>query len=505
MSVNLASLLGGIILLQWPRAESSHRPNRNRLTTERVGSTLVSTHVPDRRMDLLVPSLPMTEQFVTIALQVDDWQHVEPKLAAESDLLTRVNIARHRFQNDRTRRVCILVHDKDVVGLCLARYLSRSGDVDTMAGIEHLRPLHPAVRVGRFVRDVRPNLKVAVEQALREGRSLDPLESNEIEAILRSDVLNAATLDFLIERLSLTPDMSTHVARIQGEQRDALAMTLEVAGISSKEVLRASDQRAEDGRLSNMPYTFGIESERAGEVAVIQHDSGVLDGWEKLTNTDGRFDTVTFADPKSGKQKITVQYADRRPLEQVTGTDLIYSRSGQPGYTMVQYKQMTRERSEDVYRVDDQLRDEIKRMREISPTTTEWLSTAYDYRLSTEAFYMKLVASDVKRPSGNKLADGMYFPLGMFELMLTDPEFRGPRGGEKITSRDAPKHLGNDLFVELLRGGWIGTVGAGTTSLQGTIDQRLRDLVEHRLDRGRSVLIAENHAISKAMTRSTLF
>ena len=436
-----------------------------------------------------------TIQFVTISLQDEDWQHVETRLETNDAATIRVNIARSRFPNERNRKVCILVHGDLIVGLCLARYLSRSGDVDYMAGIDYLRPLQPPERVKRFVRDMPDEIREIVKEALLAGRPLNALESHEVETTLRSDVLNAFTLDFLVDRLHLTANVNSHAARIQAEQRDALALVLEVAGISSKETLRATDELAAEGLLNDDPYVFGLDGKRSGEVLVIEHDANALDGWKNVTPAGARLGVVTFADPKSKRAKITVQYADGGDLELATGTDLIYSRSVQPGFTMVQYKQMRIEGAVDVYRPNNQqLRIEIERMRSISPTSEKWLESAYDYRLSAEAFYIKLVASDVRRSTNNKLADGMYFPLGMFELMMHDPNFRGPRGGQAITTRNAPKHVGNDLFVELLKGGWIGSVGEGTESI--------KRVVEERLSQGRSLMVTMHHAEPKALSRS---
>lgn len=446
---------------------------------------------------LAVARVSSSIQFVAISLQNDDWQHVEPKLAEKNDNVIRVNIPRRRFPNDRSRKVCVLVHDDFVVGLCIAHYRSQSGDVDYMAGIEYLRPLQPATKVGRFVREMPNEVQDAVSISLREGRPLDLLESSEVETTLRSDVLNAATLEFLVSRLHAAPDTSSHSARIQAEQRDALALALEVAGMPSKETLRPVDQIALDGELGKTPFIHSVRDERCGERAVIRYDAKVFDGWDQVEGPEVHFDTVTFADPKSGKEKITVRYVDSERLERITGTDLIYHRSGQPGFAMVQYKQMTREGTKEVYRPDEQLEKEISRMRDITPATEQWFSSFHDYRLSTEAFYMKLVTSDVRRPGNNKLADGMYFPLSMFELMLKDPSLRGKRDGRVITPQNSPKHVSNDLFVELLQGGWIGTVGEGTN--------HLNQMVIARVAEKRGVIVAEHHAESKALTRAPRF
>ena len=430
------------------------------------------------------------QQLVVMVLGADDWEHVKPLLAKDSDAEIKVNVGRQRFPNVRTRRLCILVRDAKIVGLCLARYLSKSGDVDFMAGIEYLRKMQPAVSVDSFCREVRHDLRDLVAMNIGEGAALSQAESVEVEAVLRNDLVRASVVDFLLARLDEVPDMSTHAARVRAEQRDAVALALEVAGFASRHVLSPADL-ALTADVETEPYLAGLPDERSGERAIIRHDWHSLDGW--LLQAAHK-DRVTFADPSTGSAKITVTYADGADLELITGTDLIYRRTSEPGYVLVQYKQMRHEGSGNVYRPDDQLRKEIERMRQYSSDGQTWLGSLHDYRLSAEPFYMKIVDPTVHRAENRKLADGMYFPLSLFEMMLADDSFRGPKDGWRITERNAPKHLRNDLFIQMLQGGWIGTVGRTTEDMTRMIQQRLAEK--------RGVVLAEHHAEPRATQRA---
>lgn len=424
-----------------------------------------------------------------MVLTADDWEHVNPLLEQGSDTEVKVNIGRQRFPNVRARRVGILVHDAKVVGVCLARYLSRSGDVDYMAGIEYLRKV-PPVHVDALRREVQRDVRDDVATAFRDGAVLGRIESDATEAALRKDLVVDATILELLEQLGAVTDLSTHAAQIRAQQRDAVALALEVADLNSKQVLGPTDLVITSDDEPE-PYMYGIQAERSGERAIIRHDWHSLDGW---TLQNAVKDRVVFADPATGTEKITITYADSGDLEQITGTDLIYRRTAQPGYVLVQYKQMWREGSRTLYRPDDQLRAEIERMRKFSSDDGAWLENLHDYRLSPEAFYMKIVDPEIHRVENRAVAEGMYFPLSVFEHMLTDERFRGPKRGWRLTTGNAPKHLKNDLFIKMLQGGWIGTVGRTTDDMTRMIQQRLAEK--------RGIVIAEHHAEPRTSQRA---
>jgi hypothetical protein len=199
------------------------------------------------------------------------------------------------------------------------------------------------------------------------------------------------------------------------------------------------------------------------------------------------YDVVEFVDPDDSNRKMTIAYADKEPLERVTGTDLIYFRHENPGYVLVQYKRMKRRTGEGdplewLYRPDSQLTEEIRRMRQISLSGS---SRGVDqWRLSQEPFYVKLCEDDMERPEGGKLTKGMYFPLGLFEEILDSPKILGPRGGKGIGWHNAQRWLSNTGFVELLRDGWIGSVGDVTVQVTA--------LVQNALEGDRGVILARD-------------
>lgn len=184
---------------------------------------------------------------------------------------------------------------------------------------------------------------------------------------------------------------------------------------------------------------------------------------------------------------MTVVYTDKEPLEKLTGTDLIYYRSTHPGFVLVQYKRMERLPAQNGmaewgYRPDSQLEKDFERMR--AWLSDESTSDPDEWRLSQEPFYFKLVENNMRRPEGNKLVKGMYFPRPLFELLQHSDRIKGPRGGKVIGWRNAERYLEKDEFVSLLQRGWIGSTA--------DVTQRLNSIVKHALERKRGVFLVRD-------------
>lgn len=423
------------------------------------------------------------EPFAVVFVKDQDWRLLESRLAENYELMTRINADADRFPNQRKRRIALLVREDDVVGLCLARYQSHSADVDHMIALDHLRRFDPPIRAQHFVLRLRNEFRKSVLDAVRRGGALTTPETADIVIALSSDALHLATLEELRDLLRELPRTESTVALRRAEQRDAVAVALEAVGLDSRQTLPSTERDEKDPR----PFMHTLKQMRAREAALVRHDSQRIPGWLRDEAASERLDCAVFSDPSNRKDRITVTYADKEKLEEVTGTDLVYYRTHQPGYVLVQYKRMTptTDGSDEYYRPNDDLNGEIARMRKIMPRSPDWLHTPADYRLSPEPFYLKLVDSQVSRREAHKLAVGMYFPLALFEAMLKSEDYRGRRGRPVIRKRSAPKHLSNDLFVQLLKGGWIGTAGKST--------EDMTSMIRYLLGQKRSVILAEDH------------
>lgn len=427
---------------------------------------------------------PDTERFAIVSLKNQDLKHLAPSLASNKNDVHRINADATKFPNSRTRRISILVHEGAAVALCIARYQSRSADVDHMVALSHVRSIIPSIKTKALAASINPPLEPSISEHLRTGGHLTTIETIELAQILERDIVTMSILEELRTHLAELPQTESKLALRRAEQRDAMATALEVTGIDSRKALPPADRDEDDPR----PFMAYVKSANFREASLIRHDARTLPDWlEDHRSSDGHLDCVVFADPSNERDRVTITYADKEKLEEVTGTDLIYFRTHQPGYILVQYKRMMKDASgQESYRPDGQLDAEIDRMRKLIPDRErEWFNSPADYRLSSEPFFVKLVDSQLTRRDTHKLAEGMYYPLGLFERILESDSARGPRGGRLITGRSAPKHLSNDLFVQLLKGGWIGTIGTGTDDLSAVIGSLL--------SQKRGVVVAEDH------------
>ena len=249
-------------------------------------------------------------------------------------------------------------------------------------------------------------------------------------------------------------------------QHDAIQTALRAFGLSTDEPATSLDLiGGEETTLARVSIL---------EDAVIEHDARHVPGYI-LTGSDltGR---ATFL---RNSEKLEVYTANRRPLEQTFGVDLIYLNLTRQNIVMLQYKMLERNETLDgkdwIYRPDDRLESEIERMRrfqqEHSPNT-------HEYRLNSEVFYLKFV----KRDNISKNAS-ITMPIDHFQRLRKDPTCRGPKGGFRISFNSlAGRYLRQNAFLDLIHSGYIGAHSETT--------ENLRILVEAVVQGGKAAVAA---------------
>lgn len=244
-------------------------------------------------------------------------------------------------------------------------------------------------------------------------------------------------------------------------QRDAIAMAIKAFG------------GADEASAVALPgEETGLAAIRVLEDAAIEYDARWIDGWT-LVDADltGR---ATF---ERRGESLDVFTANKRPLEELLGVDLIYLNEARGALVLVQYKMLEPDEANSVgpdddegqewiARVDDQFKEELSRMRKFDRD----IAPNGPYRLSSGAFFFKLV----RRYASTESA-GMLLSLGHFDQLLAEGGLQGPRGGLRISYRGLDGHyLRGEGFVELVRSGYIGTRGATTQHLQTLINASLK-------------------------------
>ena len=243
------------------------------------------------------------------------------------------------------------------------------------------------------------------------------------------------------------------------QQVDAVATALKVFGVSTDDSAELLELTGEgDSTLDQL---------RISEDSVIEHDARTLDGFQ-LEDSDltGR---AVFV---KNDERLEVITANRRPLEELFGVDLIYVNETMGNIVMVQYKMLEREggsRTADwTYRPDAQFWEEAGRMK-------RWVAADAsqqpgDYRISNEVFYLKFVKRDAKLGRAP-----IVIPMAHFEELEKDPSSRGPRGGLRVSFETLQgRYLRQTAFLDLIRSGYIGADSQAASAYTALIEEVLR-------------------------------
>jgi hypothetical protein len=126
------------------------------------------------------------------------------------------------------------------------------------------------------------------------------------------------------------------------------------------------------------PSSFlqGLPGARVREDVMILKDFTSLPGFEAIRDAP-HIAAMVFENPSDRRQKLTVIMANRQPLEEQTGADLIYYNETYRAFVLVQYKAMEEAENGAEFRWQDggQFAQEIERMDGCSPNSSSVVST----------------------------------------------------------------------------------------------------------------------------------
>lgn len=239
-------------------------------------------------------------------------------------------------------------------------------------------------------------------------------------------------------------------------QEDAVQTALKAFGIAptARPIVRdlSGDRQTALARIPMM------------EDAVIEHDARWIPGFELIqSDVTGR---ARFA---AGDEELEVFTANRRPLEETFGVDLIYLNLTRHNIVMVQYKMLDRsgrhgEDADWVYRPDAQLEEEIRRMEVFAAHNSPG---ELEYRLNPAVFFLKFVKRDAAIKDG-----GIVRPLDHYRVSLNDPRcMTGERGGIRVSFKSlGGRYLRETAFLDLLRSGYIGAYAETTRNFTTLVE-----------------------------------
>ncbi|HBV96181.1 MAG: hypothetical protein JL50_06205 [Peptococcaceae bacterium BICA1-7] len=255
-------------------------------------------------------------------------------------------------------------------------------------------------------------------------------------------------------------------------QEDAIHTALKVFGLTLDDPALALE--LVEGRETALARVGIMED------SVIEHDARYISDY-KLVKSD----LTGHAVFKKGDQRLEVYTANRRSLEKALGVDLIYLNVTRQNIVMLQYKMLEPQRdgldtTDWIYRPDAKLEEELGRMRKFIKDQSPGL---HEYRFNPGVFYLKFVKRNGLIRNG-----GIITPIDHFEKIRTDPAFRGPKKGLRVSYKSLSGHyLRESAFLDLVKSGYIGGYAETTAYLKTLVDAVLKN--------GRAVVAAIQQSI----------
>lgn len=295
--------------------------------------------------------------------------------------------------------------------------------------------------------------------------------------------------DFLADLRKAFPEINDFISQPEEDERliqelpvrerslvrmehDAVEMITRVADLTPRDVIDWSPTKQNESSISS--FFSGIQKIRMSEDDVARWDVRHVPGHEILK--EHVFGHYLLSD---GKTNLLTFHANKNALEHTIGVDLIYYSERNSSFTLVQYKMGEWDGEDHIFRFPNpQLTTEISRMDRISSYLKNGNKLdveSSEYRLNMNPFFLKFCPRDDFQPDLHEQVRGMILPLDLWKMIESDTsgKFTGSRGGKVLSFKNCPRYLDNTHFINLIKGGWIGTTAASSDFLKSVISELL--------------------------------
>lgn len=375
--------------------------------------------------------------------------------------------------------ICLILDEKDVIThIGLGRRGIAAGSGLRRLNTSDVHELSEIVTASKLLQQVPSRSIRWVRDKFEHGGLIQPKSFEYvIDALLNLAPETRPLIGrFGQERRDLIARWSPQVRQSLASQKETIATALAISRIDRRTLRNWEPQDGEP------PSSFleGLEEVRIREDPMVNNDLMNLPGYDLIKTL--QYGAAIF---EGDRERLTVILANRQPLEEQLGTDLIYYNETYRSFVMVQYKAMEREGSIDVFRLPNkQLTEEVRRMDKV---LSELEKCPRDddrdgFRLNTNPFFLKFCPRIVFNPDNEGLVAGMYIPLEYWRQTSDHPELLGPQGGLRLTHENARRYLGNSSFTQLVANAWV-----GTTLSQSAV---LEEVIEETLKSGKAVAVA---------------
>jgi len=337
--------------------------------------------------------------------------------------------------------------------------------LESRVRIDSALPISPSTKCDLLKLVTRRGFKTKFRSALKPSVPVVSVES-DLSVHLIQRLADNDSNHWAMQSVVAALDSPNTYADNAALQQDALNLALRTFGVSSAEIAMRVDLTFE-GRETAISRVepFAGNYVPIFEDAVIEHDARNVPGFYYVDD-----DLTGRAIYENGVDTLEIITANRRPLEEVFGVDLIYLNAVKENVVMVQYKMLEPHpdgRSTDwIYRPDRQFEEEMARMKFFSQLHPPGF---LEYRINPQVFYLRFVKRDAKLGKAT-----VTVPIDHFDVLRDNPECRGPRGGFRITYDTlGGRYLRQEAFVDLVRSGYIGAHAKTTADLETLIREIL--------------------------------
>jgi hypothetical protein len=386
----------------------------------------------------------------------------------------------HEFIHSRNAPlICFIIANGDSIShVGLGKRGMRAGSGLRRLNISSIQELSPPIAITDLLANLPAKFAATVRKRI-DGSGLLPPKTFEqfVDTLIRIAPQTRPLIEqYGNERRSLVAGLSQKVSSALAEQKEAIATALALAGIDREPLQQWSPVTTDTQRS----FLDGLVSARLREDPMIINDLMVLPGHELLRTLP--YGAAVF---QGEGQHVTVILANRQPLEETFGTDLIYYNETFKSFLMVQYKAMEREGHEAIFRLpNEDLAKELDRMGRV----LEQLGACSkddnrdSFRLTENPFFLKFCPRLILNPDDKGLVPGMYLPFDYWRLTENDTALQGSRGGRLLTYKNVGRYFDNSSFISLVANAWVGT----TISQSATLEPIIREIIES----GRAVAVA---------------
>jgi hypothetical protein len=330
-----------------------------------------------------------------------------------------------------------------------------------------LQALARPIPFDEVVSQVPPRFKAPLTRVVSKGGLLSPKTLRAVVEVLSK--LDSTLADKLRRmsagRQELIDALSPRQQENLALQKESLAAALEIAGVGTNEILEWSPPPSEQ-----RSFLDGLPGTTAREDVMLHADLTDIPGFAVIREQP-YLSARTFEAEDNPNVRVTVLMANRLPLEQQTGADLIYFNGTYRSFVMVQYKALEKAANEHEFRWadGDQFCDELARMDQMLAELAKIEPDADPdgFRLSNNPFFLKFCSRVVFNPDDKGMFPGIYLPHGLWKALEISGRLKGPRGGNVLTYANVGRRLSGTDFVTLVAGSWVGTTIPQTAALEG--------------------------------------